>query len=245
MKDVEIIKINNREVPLSIRKSGRARRMSLRFHIEDGNFELVVPKLILKFEINRFLKKHSSWIEKQWLKLEKQIKKKPKPKYETGDKFYYLGEEVELIVRPTEKKRPIARIRENKMIVNLYHKISKEDGIKTVKKTLEVFYKSKAEEVIHDRLQYFNEYYKLKYNRVTMRNQKSRWGSCSIRKNLNFNWKLVMAPIEVLDYVVVHEMCHLKEMNHSVRFWKLVSEKMPDYKMYRKWLRENKYLLTI
>ncbi|MBU0727650.1 M48 family metallopeptidase, partial [Patescibacteria group bacterium] len=72
----------------------------------------------------------------------------------------------------------------------------------------------------------------------------SRWGSCSDRKNLNFNWKLIMAPIEIIDYVVVHEMCHLKQMNHSSKFWNLVAEKMPDYKELRKWLKDNRYLLT-
>lgn len=73
--------------------------------------------------------------------------------------------------------------------------------------------------------------------RVTIREQKSRWGSCSGKGNLNFNWKLVMAPPEVLDYVVVHELCHLHEFNHSPRFWALVEAQMPDYEIWKKWLK--------
>jgi len=73
--------------------------------------------------------------------------------------------------------------------------------------------------------------------RVTIREQKSRWGSCSSKGNLNFNWKLIMAPPQALDYVVVHELCHLHEFNHSPRFWALVEAQMPDYEVWKKWLK--------
>ena len=73
--------------------------------------------------------------------------------------------------------------------------------------------------------------------RVTIRDQKSRWGSCSRKGNLNFNWKLIMAPPQALDYVVVHELCHLHEFNHSPRFWALVAAQLPDYEVWKKWLK--------
>ena len=130
------------------------------------------------------------------------------------------------------------------MVISLYRHVGKKDGKIAVKKVIEQFYRKKAEEVIHDRLQFFNEHYQFRYNRVTLRNQKTRWGSCSSRGNLNFNWRLIMAPIEVIDYVVAHELCHLKEMNHSSRYWALVEQAIPDYKKYRKWLKDNHYLLT-
>ena len=77
------------------------------------------------------------------------------------------------------------------------------------------------------------------YGRITIRDQKSRWGSCSGKGNLNFNWRLILAPEEVLDYVVVHELAHRLEMNHSVRFWGHVERVLPDYKDRRLWLRKN------
>lgn len=77
----------------------------------------------------------------------------------------------------------------------------------------------------------------VRFGRIAVRDQKSRWGSCSSKGNLNFNWKLIMAPEEVLRYVVIHELCHLIEFNHSERFWKLVSAQMPEYEVWKKWLK--------
>jgi len=75
--------------------------------------------------------------------------------------------------------------------------------------------------------------------RVQIRDQRSRWGSCSTRGTLSFNWRLVLAPFDVLDYVVVHELCHLREPNHSTRFWKLVEQRRPDWRAQRDWLHEH------
>ena len=77
------------------------------------------------------------------------------------------------------------------------------------------------------------------YGRVTIRDQKTRWGSCSSQHNLNFNWRLILAPPEVLEYVVVHELCHLWEFNHSKRFWELVGQQMPEYEIWKKWLKQH------
>ena len=82
-------------------------------------------------------------------------------------------------------------------------------------------------------------------NRVTVRAQRSRWGSCSSKHNLNFNWKLILAPPQCLDYVVIHELCHLKEFNHSPRFWNLVEAQMKDYKVWKDYLRINGKALVI
>ena len=90
---------------------------------------------------------------------------------------------------------------------------------------------------IRARLEFFIPRIGREPGRVAIRDQKSRWGSCSRKGNLNFNWKLVMAPPEALDYVVIHELCHLHEFNHSPRFWALVEAQMPDYAVWKKWLK--------
>lgn len=97
----------------------------------------------------------------------------------------------------------------------------------------------KALSVIPDKVKYYAEIMGVIYGRITIRNQKTRWGSCSSKGNLNFNCLLMLMPDKVLDYVVVHELCHLRQMNHSKKFWKEVERYMPDYPNYKKWLNEN------
>lgn len=98
---------------------------------------------------------------------------------------------------------------------------------------------------IEQRTAYYAKIIGVTYGRITIRDQKSRWGSCSARGNLNFTWKLILAPPEVLDYVVVHELCHRIEMNHSAAFWQQVERVLPDYQKRRNWLKENGWLLEL
>jgi len=97
----------------------------------------------------------------------------------------------------------------------------------------------KALVYIPERVKYFAPLVGVEYGRITVRNQKTRWGSCSGKGNLNFNCLLMLTPPDVIDYVVVHELCHLKEMNHSSAFWAEVERVLPDYKQNRLWLKRN------
>lgn len=97
--------------------------------------------------------------------------------------------------------------------------------------------KEKTRLFVYNKVEEFNKFYNFKYNRISIRNQKSRWGSCSAQKNLNYNFRIVLLPERLANYIIVHELCHLKEMNHSKRFWKLVGKIVPDYKGMRKKLR--------
>jgi len=104
---------------------------------------------------------------------------------------------------------------------------------------LEKRYRQAAREYIPKRADFYAEKIGVTYGKIRIAEQKTRWGSCSQKGTLSFNWKLMLAPPRVLDYVIVHELCHLKEMNHSQRFWELVESILPDYKEQRKWLKEN------
>lgn len=97
----------------------------------------------------------------------------------------------------------------------------------------------KALEIIPRRLDYYAKVMDVSYGKITIRNQVSRWGSCSAKGNLNFNCLLMLCPIEVLDYVIIHELCHIKEMNHSKRFWSLIERFCPEYKQHKAWLKEH------
>ena len=99
-------------------------------------------------------------------------------------------------------------------------------------------------ERIRQRIEWYHPRIGGAFGRVTVRDQRSRWGSCSSKHNLNFNWKLILAPPEALTYVVIHELCHLKDFNHSPRFWAEVRARMPEYEAWKKWLHTHGKELT-
>lgn len=106
-------------------------------------------------------------------------------------------------------------------------------------------YVEAAKEYIPKRVEFYHSFTGGFYKKITIRDQKTRWGSCSSNGTLSFNYKLMLAPPRVLDYVVVHELCHLHHMNHSKEFWKAVENVIPDYKVHRKWLKENGNKLSV
>lgn len=102
---------------------------------------------------------------------------------------------------------------------------------------LELWLRDQARRLIEDRLKEYSGIIGVEYNSIRIKDTKSRWGSCSSKGNLNFSWRIVMAPKEVMDYVIIHELCHLKHMNHSKEFWETVGQYMPDYEKHKDWLR--------
>lgn len=117
--------------------------------------------------------------------------------------------------------------------------VVKQDLSPSQRQALEKRYRQAAKEYFPARAAYYAELLGVTYATITIRDQKTRWGSCSAKGNLNFNWRLMLAPPRVLDYVVVHELCHRIEMNHSKAFWNTVEMILPDYKEQKKWLRDN------
>lgn len=97
--------------------------------------------------------------------------------------------------------------------------------------------KNEVEIFVQDRVNYFNQFYNFNYNRICIRNHKSKWGSCSNKGNLNFNYRILFLPPNLADYIIVHEMCHLGEMNHSAKFWQLVAKVVPEHKKHRRELK--------
>ena len=130
------------------------------------------------------------------------------------------------VIRPRMRRRVI-RVRvpgSKKLLGHLSAKDFKEN-------------KKKALELINERISYFNQSGEYPVGKVSIKNQKTRWGSCSGKRNLSFNYKLLFMPENLRDYIIIHELCHLKEMNHSQNFWNLVSEQVPNYKAIRRQIK--------
>lgn len=115
----------------------------------------------------------------------------------------------------------------------------------TQRAALKKRYIDAAKDYFPKRVAYFNQFVDGSYNRITIRDQKTRWGSCSAKGTLSFNWRLMLAPPSIPDYVIVHELCHLTHMNHSAAFWQKVESVYPDYRTARKWLKDHGHELTL
>ena len=218
----------------------RSKRKSLSIAIQpDGNLLVKAPFFMSDDEIVKWVKTKTGWIVRQRAKILEQQQQNPPKQYVTGEKFLYLGKEYELEVRISEGRAGMVGIVDDKMIL-----FAKKDDSAVVQKILTNWYDKQAKALIPKRVRYYAEQMGETFVNITIKNQKKRWGSCSSARNLNFNYRLVMAPQEVMDYVVVHELCHLRQMNHSAAFWKEVEMVLPDYKVHKKWLERNGELLT-
>lgn len=112
-------------------------------------------------------------------------------------------------------------------------RVRRRKSVKPLPRGFYLKHKEQARALVKERLEFFNAHYQFSYGRVAIKDQRTRWGSCSSKGNLNFSYRLVFLPAECVDYVIVHELCHLKEFNHSPRFWALVAQTIPNYKKLR------------
>ncbi|MBN2664423.1 MAG: M48 family metallopeptidase, partial [Bacteroidales bacterium] len=152
-----------------------------------------------------------------------------------GETFLLFGKKLSLYFN---NNFVIPAVYDNKLLIN-----------KSIepnwRKIFDLWYKKTALEFFKKRAFIYSKLLGVNYKNIKISSAQKRWGSCSSTGNINLSWRLVMAPIEVIDYVVIHELAHLIEPNHSNKFWYHVQRIQPEYKLHRKWLKENGYLLTI
>jgi predicted metal-dependent hydrolase len=146
----------------------------------------------------------------------------------------YLGKSLKVMQNRCGCGLNAIELQQNKLIVSL-----NSSGTRLSAQELQQWLIVQATRLINEKVKKFSLIMGLAYNRVVIRDQRSRWGSCSCRRNLNFNWRLIMAPEPVLDYVIIHELCHLKEMSHSRSFWDLVALYCPQWHEHRNWLDDH------
>jgi predicted metal-dependent hydrolase len=131
-------------------------------------------------------------------------------------------------------KKATTKMERGKLVV---YSPSKDEAV--IQKAIEKWYRERAKERINERIKYFSPMFDVQPTRVQIKDQQKRWGSCTPKGELLFNWKCVMAPANVLDYIVVHEMCHLVHRNHSKSYWQLLKRVMPDYEVRKQWLKQH------
>lgn len=191
-------------------------------------------------EIISLVEKKRDWIINKYKNYHQRLRQLPAEReFVSGEKLLYKGNSYLLEVTESTGRFTNVNLSEGQLLVEIKAGIPSNMRREEIKRHLENWYIKKAREIITERLELFSSIIGVKVNNVRLKNQKTRWGSCSRKGNLNFNWKLVMAPTVIVDYVIVHELCHIKQMNHSPQFWLLVENQISDYKTMRKWLKEN------
>jgi hypothetical protein len=214
----------------------RTKRKSIALIVEpDGRLVVRAPMRISDADIKHLVKQKERWIrEKQKQVKDKSTQSTPKV-YMDGEEFLYLGKSYNLkIVTDLNPALVLSR----KFYLSRLA-LPKAESVFTE------WYREQARAVISERVKLYTARHGFTYRKIRITSARTRWGSCSSMGNLNFTWRLVMAPPEVIDYVVVHELAHLRVNNHSKEFWKQVERIMPDYKQRLKWLKENGRKLTL
>ena len=232
------VNLGNQIISYTVKRSAGARYARLEIKLDTG-LTLVIPRAYNLSQVPALLEKKKRWI------LNKLAKCKQSPGFPTerelkdSDTIPYLGRDLEVSIQENHGGIGSISTEGDRLIINLpnqNHKL----GLIVVQ-----WYKRQAAEIIGEKVEKLSTKFRLTYNKLYIRSQRTRWGSCSYNGNLNFNWKLIMAPEPVIDYVVIHELMHLEEMNHAKKFWKLVAEQCPQWREHKKWLREHEAELAM
>ena len=211
------------DAPLALTVSPRAKRLTLRLDSGTGEVRVVVPRSVPDSEVTRFVARNADWVRRRLAALP------PHRPFTHGALVPYLGLDHRVCHDPGHR-RPVERV----------HGIFLVGGrIEHLSRRLTDHLKTAARREISDRARRKAEAIRRRVAGVTIRDTRSRWGSCSAAGRLNFSWRLILAPEPVLDYVVAHEVAHLDEMNHGPRFWSLVDRLHPDVDGARRWLRNH------
>ncbi len=214
----------------------RSKRRTIGLQIaSDATLIVRVPKSAKMDEIEKVIAKHGEWIRKKKEQVLTEYKIIPIRQFVEGEGIPYLGANyrLHLTAAPTD----ILRLNDAFYLSEKYQHFAK--------KVFTQWFKNQAQVIIKQRVECYAARLGLKYGRIRITNAARRWGSCSHKGNLNFAWRLVLAPIEAIDYVVAHEVVHLEIKNHSKRFWDKVESIYPGYKVQRKWLRDNQRALNL
>jgi len=215
---------------IKVDKLIRSKRRSISLEItRDAQLVVRMPKYGSLRDVERFVREKSAWIEQKMAEISERIAKRPVKKFVEGEEFYYLGEKYKLLI--VENQNPKLKFQNGFYL---------EAGNSSMAKNIFIkWYKRQAKLNIPKRVQWYATQNNLKYGKIKITSASRRWGSCSAEGNLNFTWKLMLMPISILDYVVVHELAHTVHHDHSKRFWAVVGKIIPDYREKRRWLKKN------
>lgn len=222
-------------IDIKIDKLIRSQRKTIGLQItSDARLIVRAPFFTSENLIQKLIRSKESWIKSKQQYFKQRQSKIRAREFIPGEEFLFLGQSYPLVVA---EDLPKAVILDGSLIISKVVLGNARDHI-------ENWYKSRALEHITQRVEYYAQIAGLKYQSIKINSATTRWGSCGYKDTLNFTWRLIMAPARVVDYVVIHELMHLKQKNHSSKFWAEVALMVPDYKQDERWLKDNSHLLA-
>ncbi len=219
------------------------RRKTLTITIDPGSgVRVLVPARTPNAEIEAIVRKRAGWI------LRKLAEERPEPqprRFVTGEKLHYLGRELPLVVQLTTSGTLSVSLEADSLRIACPAGLREEDRGAAISQGLLTWYRERATELLRESVERWQPKIGVSAARISIGDQKTRWGSCSSKGSLRFNLRLAMVPRVLIDYVAVHELCHLLEANHSASFWQHVHQVMPDFEDRRRRLKEFEPLLGL
>ena len=227
----QVLRLDAGQVLFVVKHNPRARRYILRLN-QQGQAQVTIPRFGSAAEAFRFVDRNKSWLERQFQRFTS-LAKRP-VEWTVGSKVLFRGQLMNIE----------AGLDENHRAVRLSSEVIKvAEPQADLRPAIERYLWALAARELPPKVMEFAAKHELSVGRISVRNQKSPWGSCSRRRTISLNWRLIQAPPLVVDYIILHELTHLRHMNHSIRFWREVQRVCPDYQSAEHWLKQNSTLL--
>lgn len=215
------------------------RKKTIGIKVDQGEVSLIAPRYTPIELLEALLLKKRHWV-KEKIQQQQSLPTPVEKRYCQGDAFLMMGETLHLCLQEATTRQVIQQ--QEQLIVALpsrYHTPT------TVRRYIEKWYRQRATDYLTQRTQQLCKPLMRCPSSIQVRSYKRRWGSCNAKGDIKYNWQLIMAPVEVIDYVIIHELCHLYHLNHSPLFWQLVADTLPDYQQHQQWLKQHGHLLAL
>jgi len=227
--------MEERKPAIAIDRLVRSRRKTIALIVElDGSLTVRAPLKAPKRQILALVQEKADWIRAKQALANEKYPEQPVHRFEPGESFLFLGKSYPL--EWVERSRPALALEDGRFLLA-------RSAHPKAAQAFRNWYRNQARRVLAERADHYAGKWGLQYGRIRISSARTRWGSCSGRGTLSFPWRLVMAPLQVVDYVVVHELAHLEFRNHSKDFWARIAEWMPNYREKIQWLEDNGHLM--
>jgi len=227
------------DIPYTLTRSAERRSLVVKIE-ETGQVRVLAPARLAEAVIFRFLKQKAHWIRRKTIEVKDRQQYLSQRVFAAGQEFLFLGQKFRIEIEETAASRAKVTFDGNRWTVRLPETVSAEGQQHHIRSQMIRWYREQAKEILGGRVWHYGRIMAVQPQTIAIRTQRRIWGSCDYRqKSVRLNWQIVMAPLAVIDYVVVHELCHLTVPNHSRRFWQKVAQVMPDYQKRQKWLKDN------